>query len=227
MVKRLLKLNIGSGLITPYGWVNIDSSWNARLAKWPKLRKILGRLHLLPVYLVEIPWPSNITVFDVRKGLPYLDNSVKFIYASHLFEHLSRLEARKLLKESYRVLVPGGVIRIIVPDLLLCAKNYLENFQKYDRNSKQLPPAENFLESLQMYDQNLVNQPFWLKFYKMFHDKNTHKWMYDLESLSYLLRMTGFKDISEKRFSESIIEDIIQLDQYDRFQNSICLEAIK
>lgn len=227
MVKRLLKLNIGSGLIAPMGWVNIDSSWNARLAKWPKLRRILGRLHLLTGYLVEIPWPSNITVFDVRKGLPYPDNSVKFIYTSHLFEHLSRLEARKLLKESYRVLVTGGVIRIIVPDLLLCAKNYLENFQKYDRNSKQLPPAENFLESLQMYDQNLVNQPFWLKLYKKFYDKNTHKWMYDRKSLTYLLRMAGFKDISQKRLGESVIEDVANLDRPERFQASVCLEAIK
>jgi len=106
----LLKLNIGCGLIAPDDWVNIDSSWNARLAKWPIARRILGKLRLLPIHLIEIPWPKNITIFDVRKELPYPDDSVRFIYTSHLLEHLSRIEARKLLKECYRVLVPGGTL---------------------------------------------------------------------------------------------------------------------
>ena len=114
----LIKLNLGCGSVAPNGLVNIDNSFNARLAKYPMLRDLLGNLKILPKRLTEIPWPKNITVFDVRRGLPYPDNSAKFIYTSHLLEHLLRADARYLLKECYRTLVPGGVLRVIVPDLI-------------------------------------------------------------------------------------------------------------
>jgi len=51
--------------------------------------------------------------------------------------------------------------------------------------------------------------------------------MYDRKSLTYLLRMAGFKDISQKRLGESVIEDVANLDRPERFQASVCLEAIK
>lgn len=133
--ETLLKLNLGCGLATQEGWVNIDSSCNARLAKYPRLRRFLGKLKILPGRLLEVPWPKNITSLDVRRGLPYPNSSVMYIYSSHLLEHLSRAEARKLLKECYRVLVSGGVIRIIVPDLRTCVGKYTDSFQKWGENS--------------------------------------------------------------------------------------------
>lgn len=42
-VRSLFKLNLGCGLVAPDGWVNIDSSYNARLAKYPKARKLLSK----------------------------------------------------------------------------------------------------------------------------------------------------------------------------------------
>jgi len=223
-----LKLNLGCGLVAPDGWVNIDSSYNARLAKYPKLRRFLGKFKILPKRLIEIPWPKNIIILDVRKGLPYPDNSVKYIYSSHFLEHLSRAEAKKLLGECYRVLVPGGALRIIVPDLLACVEKYTEAFHKWDENSQGLCPAEIFLENLAMYDHGLANEPFWLRFYKKkFYDKNTHKWAYDEQSLSYLLKGTGFKDICKRKYGESLIENVVNLDIPERFEGSICFEAVK
>lgn len=53
-------------------------------------------------------------VVDVR-ALPYEDNTVDEVYAGHLLEHFSLTE--NVLKEWHRVLRPGGVITVTVPDI--------------------------------------------------------------------------------------------------------------
>lgn len=58
--------------------------------------------------------------------LPYPDDSVGLIYASHVLEHFRRSEIHRVLREWFRVLVPGGVLRIAVPDFAACAKIYYE-----------------------------------------------------------------------------------------------------
>jgi len=224
--KTLIKLNLGCGLVAPSGWVNIDNSLNARLAKCPIVRKLLGNLRILPKRLTEIPWPKNIAVLDVRRGLPYPDKSVKHIYISHLLEHLSRADARYLLKECYRTLAPEGVLRVIVPDLLVSAKKYIKDFYKWEQNSEQLPPSEKFLENLLIYDSNLSNHPLWMTLLKIY-DKNTHKWAYDEQSLAYFMRTAGFKNICKRKYRESKIDDITQLDRPERFDATICLESVK
>jgi predicted SAM-dependent methyltransferase len=52
------------------------------------------------------------------------DNSVKLIYACHLLEHFGRNEFHKPLKEWLRVLAPGGVLRLAVPDFGAVVKLY-------------------------------------------------------------------------------------------------------
>lgn len=52
--------------------------------------------------------------------------SVDLIYASHLLEHFGKHEVSGVLKEWARVLKPGGVLRIAVPDLGACAKLYCD-----------------------------------------------------------------------------------------------------
>ena len=47
---------------------------------------------------------------------PIPDNSIEYIYSAHFFEHINDETAYNLLKESKRVLKPGGIIRIILPD---------------------------------------------------------------------------------------------------------------
>ena len=58
--------------------------------------------------------------------LPFPDDSADLIYASHILEHFSRLDIQKVLCEWYRVLRPGGILRIAVPDFSACAKIYYE-----------------------------------------------------------------------------------------------------
>jgi len=46
----------------------------------------------------------------------FATDSVGLIYASHILEHFGRSEVGDVLKEWYRVLAPGGTVRIAVPD---------------------------------------------------------------------------------------------------------------
>jgi predicted SAM-dependent methyltransferase len=54
------------------------------------------------------------------------NNSVDLIYASHVLEHFGRNEVDYVLREWHRVLRPGGVLRLAVPDFKACARLYVE-----------------------------------------------------------------------------------------------------
>ena len=54
------------------------------------------------------------------------DDSVELIYASHVLEHFSRQDYPLVLREWHRVLAPGGVLRLAVPDFAACARIYYE-----------------------------------------------------------------------------------------------------
>ncbi len=53
---------------------------------------------------------------DVTR-LPFEDNTAELIYASHLIAYFDQHEIKEVLKEWYRVLKPGGTIRLATPDL--------------------------------------------------------------------------------------------------------------
>jgi len=101
-------LHIGCNVIAPESWINIDGSWNAWLSRYPLIKKLLWKLRIISKEVYKHPWPRNILIWDVNKGLPFPDNSVDGIYASHLLEHLSRSKARFFVGECYRILRQGG-----------------------------------------------------------------------------------------------------------------------
>jgi hypothetical protein len=95
------KVNLGSGTTCLDDWTNIDGSFNARLAKYPRIRQLLFTIGILPKEYYELPWSEHIksiNVRDVRKKLPFDDESIDFVYSSHLIEHLRKDEAEKALR---------------------------------------------------------------------------------------------------------------------------------
>lgn len=58
---------------------------------------------------------TDIDSHDIRKPLALEDNSCSEIYCSHCLEHVDSNSAIKFLQECHRVLIPGGVMRLIVP----------------------------------------------------------------------------------------------------------------
>lgn len=91
-------LNFGCGTAVHPDWVNLDSS-------------------------TDLP---GVIRHDLRRGLPFPDESFDAVYGSHVLEHLEPDAAMQLLRECHRVLRPGGIVRIVVPDLEAIARRYLE-----------------------------------------------------------------------------------------------------
>ncbi|MCX7879301.1 MAG: glycosyltransferase [Ignavibacteria bacterium] len=73
---------------------------------------------------------ENVIQYDLLNGIPFEDNTADVIYHSHLLEHFPKAYAPIFIKECYRVLKPGGIIRVVVPNLEEIVKLYLENLNK-------------------------------------------------------------------------------------------------
>lgn len=66
---------------------------------------------------------------NLLRGIPLKNQSVDIVYHSHVLEHFSKNDGLKFMEECWRVLKPGGIIRIAVPDLEVIAKEYLRNLE--------------------------------------------------------------------------------------------------
>lgn len=74
--------------------------------------------------------PEGYTPLGRRHGseiypLPYEDGSIEAIRASHVLEHFPSLQVNDVVKEWARVLKPGGVMQIAVPDFYQIVQNFL------------------------------------------------------------------------------------------------------
>jgi SAM-dependent methyltransferase len=226
-----LRLNLGCGLRTHPHWINVDGSWNARLAKHPILRKTLSLLHLMSADKAEIPWSRDIFVHDVRKPLPFPDGSADAVYASHVLEHLYREEGQQLVRESFRVLAPGGIIRIVVPDLRNVVREYLGErpFGELSASEKALPPGDLLNERLLMRWPSPSKRFSVYRIYEVWQDFHSHKWMYDEESLGGLVRSVGFVDVVRRNYAESQIQDVVDVEDPSRILKGagLCIEGRK
>lgn len=99
-----------------------------------------------------VPASAAVMAVDVRKGLPFADEVFDAVYCSHVLEHLPRQEAASPLRHMHRVLRPGGVIRIVVPDLETLAREYLRLLDQLNREPNAAAADYDWI-MLEMYDQ--------------------------------------------------------------------------
>lgn len=200
------KVNFGSGNVSPRGWISLDSSPSVILAKMPyanTVKKLLHRLNLIDSKVLGTAWPKNIKFWDLRWGVPFKNNSVDIIFASHFLEHLPKRTAEKFLRKCFYILKSGGTIRLIVPDIDIVLKRYLEDYK-----TNAVAAGEEFNTRL--------------------FENGQHKWMYNLESLSDLLAKSGFKRIRKMSFRKSKIKDINNLETPNlKYYTSLYVEAEK
>jgi len=214
------KLHVGCGLTTPDSWLNLDGSWNARLAKHPFLKKIVKKLKLVPSSQIEIPWSSNIFIYNIKKPLPFDDNSFSAVYASHLLEHLYLKKAQDFLKECFRVVKFGGIVRMMVPDLEEFTRKYIKN--KNSESDNELA-GNNFMHGLNLRNQSSPKGNLLYKIYALATDFNSHKWMYDKESLIHYFKEAGFFEVKKMDHHQSRISDIEEVET----REGLCVEGIK
>lgn len=204
----MIKLNLGCGPQVVPGWINVDYALGARLASKPLLKPVLRRLKLF-----NVDWDPKIFIHDLTRRLPWDDGSVEACYTSHTVEHFSREQGRFLVQEAFRVLKPGGVLRVIVPDL----KHVIERYQSGEL------PAEDLVERLDvLYGPGKTGMKKLLAPLVEF----PHKCMYDTEAMLRLLRGCGF--IAEARGPfDSAIEDIRSIELADRTSHAVVVEGRK
>jgi SAM-dependent methyltransferase len=228
---RLRRLHLGCGLTTPEGWLNVDGSWNARLAKHPRLRALLVAARLVPRSAGEVPWSRDILIHDLAKPLPFANASFHAVYSSHTLEHLYLEDTQALLRECHRVLAPGGAARMVVPDLRSFIQDYLgersvwwpeEPFvprtaaDRFNRNLSLRPPAREGASALH-------------RLYRSLTDFRAHKWMFDAESLAFHMREAGFVEVEERPYLDSRISGIEDVERSDRILNGqgVAVEGVK
>ena len=212
-----LRINIGCGQTPTLGWRNFDNSLSLRLAKIPLLPDFLLKLKLLEssqYQFIRFARENDIEYGDATKGLPLQDESVDVLYSSHMLEHLDRDEADKFLKDAFRVLRPGGIIRIAVPDIKKQVEQYNESGD-----------ADVFIESTHL----CVRRPRSLgqRLRLLLVGTRHHQWMYDGNSLSRLLQKLGFVKTEVMPAGQTRISGHDPLDLRERVSESVYVEAEK
>ena len=176
------RLHIACGKVKLPGWVHIDRD---------------------PVSeIIDVTW-------DVRRPLPIDDGSCEFIYHEHFLEHLTVPEGLAFLSECRRLLMPGGVLRVAMPDLAECVRQYYENDWRQPWMKKY------GFEWIQTRAET-INIAFreW-----------EHKWLYDREELHRRLREGGFETIRDCERLESPVPALRNLETRD--ETLLVCEAIK
>ena len=123
--------------------------------------------------------------------LPFNDGTVDLLYASHVFEYFDRTEIIPLLQEWRRVLKPGGIFRLAVPDYAKLNELYHSGYFELDQLLGSL------YGKMPMADQTIY-----------------HKTIYDYVSLEKVLLRNRFKDIKNWDWRKTIHS------QYDDFSQA-------
>jgi predicted SAM-dependent methyltransferase len=157
---------------------------------------------------------NSIEWADATKRIPFRDGSVDVLYASHMLEHLDRVEVALFLKEANRVLRSGGTIRIAVPDLALYARRYFETGD-----------ADVFVQTTNLTQPK--PRTTFQKLRMLVTGGRHHHWMYDGPSLCRLLERAGFENATVLKPGHTRIPDPGQLDLYERADESVYVEALR
>jgi SAM-dependent methyltransferase len=212
-------VNVGSGPSAPAGWMSIDGSWQAWLAQ----RTAIASLARLVTGREVGHWPAGIVCRDVRHGLGLAPSSAAVVFSSHLIEHLHRADALAFLRDACRALRPGGVCRIVTPDLGGLVDAYVRS-----RNGSG-SAADRLQESLLLHPADPPRVPALLGWYRRATAFDHHKWVYDGSSLCQLFMEAGFDGPAVRGYLESDIpsERLAEVEQRDRVCDGagICVEA--
>jgi predicted SAM-dependent methyltransferase len=99
---------------------------------------------------------DGVLAHDLRTGIPFADGVFHIVYHSHVLEHFGKQGAREFLKECFRVLRPGGVLRVVVPNLETIARVYLSTLQQALEHDPNAPQNYDWI-MLELFDQTVRN----------------------------------------------------------------------
>lgn len=196
-LKGVVKVNVGCGLAVAPGWVNVDGSLNALISAFPKPLIRLGYTvsgaseFYEPTEYVNILTSNVFVHHDLSNGLPLPAASADYVYSSHFLEHMEESEASRLIQECFRILKPGGIARISVPDLDIAWRMYASG-----QRDKMLRDYF-FGGGASRYAQ--------------------HRWAYDFESLNAAMHHAGFVRVEKLQYRRGRVPDLGVLDNREEY----------
>ena len=171
-----------------YGWAKDAYSrmqcskrtkvWQAKRFRGAKLDICGGRNPWKPGEFLNVdivPLPQVDLVFDIRKRFPIDDAVIAEIISLATLEHFREKDNLNILREFFRILQPGGLLRVCTPDIEAVARGLLSG------------------EDLSVINQHLFGK------YKsdQTEDFDLHRWMYPAPKMMAVLRDIGFTDIEK------------------------------
>jgi ubiquinone/menaquinone biosynthesis C-methylase UbiE len=146
---------------------------------------------------------------DIRQGLPLADACVDYAVSIHALQEIPYDDLVPVLSELHRVLAPGGVLRLVLPDLI----KGVHAFVRGDRDYFMVPDVD-----ARSLGAKLVVQLLWYGYSRT---------VFTAEFIEEMLLKAGFREVSHCRFSQtsSPFPDIVALDNRER--ESLFVEAVK
>ena len=211
MEKGNLYAQYGCGLSAPVEWLNFDSSPTLRWERTPLIGRWTKNAER---------FPPHVKVGDIVTGLPLPDGSCKGIYASHVLEHLARDDFYKALENTFKLLAPGGIFRLIVPDLAYIGREYIRLLDNRD------PEASHYLVNATIFGEETRPRGLTAMAYQMLNTSR-HLWMWDEFSLRKALEDRGFVHIRRCAFDDCDDPMFRLVESADRFERAAAMEARK
>jgi predicted SAM-dependent methyltransferase len=164
---------------------------------------------------LDYNWRPGVDVcWDVKRGLPLPDAYVSGIFTEHMIEHLRFDDTLALFAECRRVLRPGGVLRIVVPD----GELYLCGYARHQAGEAvQLPYSEDDASRFP------IATPI-VSVNRIFRDYG-HQFIWDFETLRAALLRSGFSTVERCSFGQGKNPKLVR-DSQSRQVESLYLEAI-
>ncbi|MCF8276921.1 MAG: methyltransferase domain-containing protein [Flavobacteriales bacterium] len=163
----------------------------------------------------DIEWKPGVLPWDIstieKHNYPIKTNQLKGIYTEHCLEHIPFNAVVNNLKEFYRILKPGGTVRIAVPD----GEIFIDAYAKSKNNEPfSIPHPEELEERTVMMTLNKVARGY------------GHLFLYDFETMELILKEAGFKNIKKETY-RSGRDTTLLVDSELRRAESLYVEATK
>ena len=208
-IKNNLYIQYGCGWNAPENWRNFDASPTLIYERL----LLIGRIYTKN----ENRFPENVEYGDIIKGLPVPEQSCELIYCSHVLEHLSLQDLRIALKNTYKILRPGGIFRFVIPDLEYAIKQYI--------NDKSEFAALNFMKNTLLGKEKRVRGLKGL--FLEWLGNSQHLWMWDYKSIKKELEEVGFKKIRRAFYGDYENINFKDVENYERWKNCLGVECQK
>jgi len=161
----------------------------------------------------DLSFSEKIVFMNAEKQFPFPDSSFHYVFSEHLFEHLDYKGGRNMLHESYRVLKPKGIFRLTMPCLEFLMDLYLNKGNELN---------EKYIDwSISLFDPVIKNDFKTERIPRMFIVNNFmrfwgHKMIYDKETITYLLKKTGFKNVTYPQLGDSKHNILKNIEQHGK-----------